>query len=249
MRLVAAHFQSFKLDGLAAAPSHPIFVPRFKVEPVVASRQAYDILGYESSLCLGLAGIRGRPHTSLITREADVVVSLGCGLGAGLLGRDLDAFAPDAKIVAVDIDPVRLTRTDLPIDLPIWADVGSILTELVRLLGESERLPDWTGWRARCAQVKAAHPTVTPDLEREINHLIEKLDKRLQVFRPELVRLKGSVEESHTRKTPTVSLNRLAVHGDCRTCVGTQRVQASSYHRTDGGGRAPGFWAPIGGCR
>lgn len=47
----------------------------------------------------------------------------------------------------------------------------------------------------------------TPDLEREINHLIEKLDKRLQVFRPELVRLKGSVEESHTRKTPTVSLN------------------------------------------
>ena len=47
----------------------------------------------------------------------------------------------------------------------------------------------------------------TTDLEREINHLIEKLDKRLQVFRPELVRLKGSVEESHTRKTPTVSLN------------------------------------------
>src|SRR5260221_8644185 len=47
----------------------------------------------------------------------------------------------------------------------------------------------------------------TPALEREINHLIEKLEKRLQVFRPELVRLKGSVDESHTRKTPTVSPN------------------------------------------
>ena len=47
----------------------------------------------------------------------------------------------------------------------------------------------------------------TPDLEREINHLIEKLDKRLQVFRPELVHLKGSVEENSTRKIPTVSLN------------------------------------------
>ena len=47
----------------------------------------------------------------------------------------------------------------------------------------------------------------TPDLEREINHLIEKLDKRLQAFRPELVHLKGSLEENHSRKTPIVSLN------------------------------------------
>ena len=36
----------------------------------------------------------------------------------------------------------------------------------------------------------------TPDIEKEINHLIEKLRKRLQVFRPELVHLKGVVEQS-----------------------------------------------------
>jgi len=47
----------------------------------------------------------------------------------------------------------------------------------------------------------------TPDLEREINHLIEKLGKRLQAFRPELVHLKGCLEENHSRKTPVVSLN------------------------------------------
>ncbi len=47
----------------------------------------------------------------------------------------------------------------------------------------------------------------TPDLEKEINHLIEKLNKRLHVFRPELVHLKGSIEENSARKTPTVSLN------------------------------------------
>jgi hypothetical protein len=33
----------------------------------------------------------------------------------------------------------------------------------------------------------------TPDLDREINHGTEKLQKRLQVFRPELVHLKGSL--------------------------------------------------------
>jgi len=31
----------------------------------------------------------------------------------------------------------------------------------------------------------------TPDLEKEFNHQIEKLKRRLQVFRPELVHLRG----------------------------------------------------------
>ena len=47
----------------------------------------------------------------------------------------------------------------------------------------------------------------TPDLEKEINHLVEKLRKRLQVFRPELLHLKGVVEQSSPREGTTVSLN------------------------------------------
>jgi len=47
----------------------------------------------------------------------------------------------------------------------------------------------------------------TPNVEKEINHLIEKLRKRLQVFRPELVHLKGAIEQSSPREGITVSLN------------------------------------------
>jgi len=47
----------------------------------------------------------------------------------------------------------------------------------------------------------------TPDIEKEINHLIDKLNKRLQVFRPELVHLKGGIEQSSPREGTTVSLN------------------------------------------
>jgi DNA-directed RNA polymerase specialized sigma24 family protein len=46
-----------------------------------------------------------------------------------------------------------------------------------------------------------------PDIEKDINHLVEKLRKRLQVFRPELVHLKGSVEQNSPREGTTVSLN------------------------------------------
>jgi DNA-directed RNA polymerase specialized sigma24 family protein/ribosome-associated translation inhibitor RaiA len=46
-----------------------------------------------------------------------------------------------------------------------------------------------------------------PAVEKDIQHQIEKLQKRLQVFRPELVHLKGVVEEVSAREGVSVSLN------------------------------------------
>jgi hypothetical protein len=40
----------------------------------------------------------------------------------------------------------------------------------------------------------------TPDIEKEISHQIEKVQKRLQVFRPELVHLKAVIDENSARE-------------------------------------------------
>jgi RNA polymerase sigma factor (sigma-70 family) len=47
----------------------------------------------------------------------------------------------------------------------------------------------------------------TPKLEKEITHQIEKIQKRLQVFRPELVHLKAVLEQNSAREGTEVSLN------------------------------------------
>jgi DNA-directed RNA polymerase specialized sigma24 family protein/ribosome-associated translation inhibitor RaiA len=47
----------------------------------------------------------------------------------------------------------------------------------------------------------------TPAVEKDIQHQVEKLRKRLQVFRPELIHLKGMVEEVSAREGTSVSLN------------------------------------------
>ncbi|MFY9843014.1 MAG: sigma factor-like helix-turn-helix DNA-binding protein [Terriglobales bacterium] len=47
----------------------------------------------------------------------------------------------------------------------------------------------------------------TPDLEKEISHQIEKVQKRLQVFRPDLVHLKAIIDENSAREGTLVSLN------------------------------------------
>jgi DNA-directed RNA polymerase specialized sigma24 family protein/ribosome-associated translation inhibitor RaiA len=46
-----------------------------------------------------------------------------------------------------------------------------------------------------------------PAVEKDVQHQIEKLQKRLQVFRPELVHLRGVVEEVSAREGTSVSLN------------------------------------------
>jgi DNA-directed RNA polymerase specialized sigma24 family protein/ribosome-associated translation inhibitor RaiA len=61
----------------------------------------------------------------------------------------------------------------------------------------------------------------TPDIDKEIQHWTAKIQKRLQVFRPELVHLKGSVEQSNPRNGTTVSLN-------LRLPSGQMAVQESS---------------------
>jgi RNA polymerase sigma factor (sigma-70 family) len=47
----------------------------------------------------------------------------------------------------------------------------------------------------------------TPDIEKEINHQIEKIQKRVHVFRPELVHLKAVIDQNSAREGTLVSLN------------------------------------------
>ena len=47
----------------------------------------------------------------------------------------------------------------------------------------------------------------TPDIDKEIQHWIAKIQKRLQVFRPDLIHLKGSIEQNSPREGIVVSLN------------------------------------------
>ena len=47
----------------------------------------------------------------------------------------------------------------------------------------------------------------TPDIDKEIQHWIAKIEKRLQVFRPDLIHLKGALEQNSPREGTVVSLN------------------------------------------
>lgn len=69
-----------------------------------------------------------------------------------------------------------------------------------------------------------------PAVEKDVQHHIEKLQKRLQVFRPELIHLKGVVEELSPREGTSASLNlrlpsgQLAVQATAATASAAVKV-------------------------
>jgi len=71
----------------------------------------------------------------------------------------------------------------------------------------------------------------TPDLEKIINQQVEKLGRYLRVFRPELVHLKGVVEETSAREGVVVSLNLRLPSGQMaaqeRSATATAAIKAA----------------------
>src|SRR5271166_1025786 len=62
--------------------------------------------------------------------------------------------------------------------------------------------------RGLCMNVHISYKIAkTSDLEKQINHQLEKLGRYLQVFRPELVHLKGALEANSSPGGFVMSLN------------------------------------------
>ena len=72
-----------------------------------------------------------RPATDAV-RDCDLLIALGVRFDDRVTGR-LEAFAKDAKIVHVDIDPSELNKNKAA-HIPVVSDVGFALTELNKIV-------------------------------------------------------------------------------------------------------------------
>ncbi len=127
--------------------------------PVVTTLMARGAFPDDHPLCLGMPGMHGNYTAVTAMQKADLLIALGSRFDDRVTGK-LDGFAPDAKIIHVDIDPAELGKVRRP-DVPIVGDCRLVIEELVRVLrdrisgdepqtGRSDRLP-WkqsiSGWQ------------------------------------------------------------------------------------------------------
>ncbi len=104
-------------------------------------------------LSMDMLGMHGAVYANHAVRDCDLLIALGVRFDDRVTGK-VSAFAKDAKIVHIDIDPSELNKNK-PAHIPIVSDLKLALNKLLPLV---EYKDDIDGWREQCQQDKAANP-------------------------------------------------------------------------------------------
>ena len=86
-------------------------------------------------LSLGMLGMHGTYAANMAVAKSDLLIAVGSRFDDRVTGR-LDAFAPEAKIIHIDIDPSSISK-NVSVDIPIVADCKLALAAMNRWFDSS----------------------------------------------------------------------------------------------------------------
>ena len=99
--------------------------------PVTTSLMGLGAFPATDPLWLGMIGMHGTYRANMCTGACDLLISIGVRFDDRVTGKT-DAFAAQAKIVHIDIDPTSI-RKNIPVFIPIVGDCKISLGHLNRL--------------------------------------------------------------------------------------------------------------------
>ena len=127
---------------------------------VVTTLMARGAFPDSHPLCLGMPGMHGNATAITAMQKADLLITLGARFDDRITGK-VSAFAPEAKIIHVDIDPAEQGKVRRP-DVPIVGDARQVIEEIVReirnLLSAGETQADTSAWKSRVSGWREQFP-------------------------------------------------------------------------------------------
>ena len=109
-------------------------------------------------LSLGMLGMHGTYQANMAVMESDLLIAIGSRFDDRVTGK-IEAFAPQAKVVHIDIDPTSISK-NVRVDLPIVGDCKRILSKILSLLEKEETLSFKEGlnkWHHQMENLKAIY--------------------------------------------------------------------------------------------
>jgi acetolactate synthase-1/2/3 large subunit len=100
--------------------------------PVVTTLMARGAFPDRHPLCLGMPGMHGNYTAVTALQRADLLIALGSRFDDRVTGK-ISAFAPDAKVIHVDIDAAELGKVRRP-DVAVAGDCRVVIEEMLRAL-------------------------------------------------------------------------------------------------------------------
>ena len=124
--------------------------------PVVTTLMAKGAVPSSLALNLGLSGMHGSRYASMALDKSDLIIACGARFSDRVTG-DISSFAPDAKVIHIDIDPVEIYKVR-EAQVPIVGDVKRVVTSIIEELVKAELKPDTSQWLDEIAAWKKRYP-------------------------------------------------------------------------------------------
>ncbi len=101
---------------------------------------------------LDMLGMHGTAYANYAVQECDLLIAVGARFDDRVTGK-VKAFAPNAKIIHIDIDPASISK-NVHVDIPVVGDAKAVLEALTEQVEERPRKE----WFERIAQWKKKYP-------------------------------------------------------------------------------------------
>jgi acetolactate synthase I/II/III large subunit len=125
--------------------------------PVTLTLMGLGAIPASNKQYLGMPGMHGTYEANMAMHDCDVMVNIGARFDDRVTGR-LNAFAPDAKKIHVDIDPSSINKNVL-VEIPIVGDAGHVIEDMIKIWkstqckSDEKALESWwkqiAKWRAK----------------------------------------------------------------------------------------------------
>jgi acetolactate synthase I/II/III large subunit len=128
--------------------------------PVVTTLMARGAFPDNHPLCLGMPGMHGNATAITAMQKSDLLINFGARFDDRVTGK-VSTFAPDAKVIHVDIDPAEQGKVRKP-DVPIVGDCRIVVEEILKsvqeLLAEGSTQVNIDPWRSKVSGWREKFP-------------------------------------------------------------------------------------------
>ncbi len=104
--------------------------------PVTTTLLGIGAFPQSHPLSLGMLGMHGTRYANYAVQESDLLIAIGARFDDRVTGK-IDAFAAQAKVIHIDIDPAEIGK-NVRVDLPVIGDAREVLQLLLSYLREKQ---------------------------------------------------------------------------------------------------------------
>jgi acetolactate synthase-1/2/3 large subunit len=122
--------------------------------PVTTTLMGMGAFPSAHPLSVGMLGMHGTRYANYAVQESDLIIAVGVRFDDRVTGK-ISAFAPNAKIIHIDIDPAEIGK-NVRVDLPIVGDAKNILKSLLKFVEQEQMKTE--AWNKKIAAWKKEFP-------------------------------------------------------------------------------------------